>query len=130
MAEDPEGPLWYRGLATGPEDSLAAHVDRVLERFGVRHVAIGHSVSPGAIFPRFDGKVVMIDVGLAAAYQGPPAALVIEDGKAFALHRGARLDLPLGGDLLPYLKAAAALDPQPSRLQATIEQLTTRLVRP
>jgi hypothetical protein len=124
MAEDPEGPLWYRGLATGSEDSLAAHVDQVLERFGVRHVAIGHSVSPGAIFPRFDGKVVMIDVGLAAAYQGPPAALIIENDTAFALHRGTRLDLPLGGDLLPYLKAAAALDPVPSKLQAVIDKLS------
>ncbi|MBL8959498.1 MAG: protein-tyrosine-phosphatase, partial [Gemmatimonadetes bacterium] len=123
MAEDPEGPLWYRGLATGSEDSLAAHVDRVLTHLNVRHIAIGHSVSPGAIFPRFGGKVVLIDVGLAAAYQGPPAALVIEDGQAFALHRGTQLPLPLGGDLLPYLKAAAALDPQPSKLQAVIDQL-------
>ena len=124
MAEDPEGPLWYRGLATGAEDSLAVHVDQVLTHLNVRHIAIGHSVSPGAIFPRFGGKVVLIDVGLAAAYQGPPAALVIEDGTAFALHRGTMLTLPLGGDLLPYLKAAAALDPQPSRLQGVIDQLS------
>lgn len=124
IAEDPEGPLWYRGLATGPEQELAGHVDSVLAAFGVRHVAIGHSVSPGTVFPRFGGKVVLIDVGLAAAYGGPPAALVIEGGRARTLHRGQLLDLPLGGDLLDYLKAAAALDPQPSRLQAVIDQLS------
>lgn len=123
IAEDPEGPLWYRGLATGNEQELAAHVDSALAAFGVQHIAVGHSVSPGTIFPRFGGKVVMIDVGLSAAYGGPPAALVIEGGRARTLHRGQLIDLPLGGDLVPYLKAAAALDPQPSKLQAVIDQL-------
>ncbi len=124
IAEDPEGPLWYRGLATGDEQELAAHVDSVLAAFGVKHIAVGHSVSPGTIFPRFAGKVVMIDVGLSAVYGGPPAALVIEGGLARTLHRGQLLDLPLGTDLLPYLKAAAALDPQPSKLQVVIDQLS------
>jgi hypothetical protein len=39
------------------------------------------------------------------------------------LHRGRKLTLPLGGDPLPYLRAAAKLDPQPSRLQKLIDQL-------
>lgn len=117
IAEDPDGPLWYRGLATGDEHELLPLVDRVLAKFGVQHVAIGHTVTPGTIWPRFDGKVVGIDVGLSAAYGGPPACLIVEDGKAFALHRGTRLALPLGGDLLAYLEAAAAIDPPDSRLR-------------
>lgn len=124
IAEDPEGPLWYRGLATEDEAVLAAHVDSVLAKFGVAHVVIGHTVTPGTILPRFGGKVIMIDAGLSAAYGGQVAALVIEAGTAFALHRGARLQLPLGGDLLPYLKAAAKLDPESSRLRQYVEQLT------
>lgn len=123
MAEDPEGPLWYRGLATGDEAALAPHVDSVLARFGVAHVVIGHTVTPGTILPRFGGKVIMIDVGLSAAYFATPALLIIEEGKAFTLHRGKRLELPLGGDVMPYLQAAAALDPQPSRLRQYIEAL-------
>lgn len=123
IAEDPEGPLWYRGLATGDEVELAQHVDSVLAKFGVSHVVIGHTVTPGAILPRFGGKVIMIDVGLSAAYFATPALLLIEDGKAFTLHRGKRLELPMGGDVLPYLEAAAALDPQPSRLRQYIEAL-------
>jgi hypothetical protein len=59
----------------------------------------------------------MIDVGLSAAYGGPPAALIIEDGTPFTLHRGTRLPLPLGGGLRAYLEAAAALDPPDSRLR-------------
>lgn len=123
IAEDSDGPLWYRGLATGNEAALAEHVDRVLAAFEVRHIVIGHTVTAGTVMTRFGGKVILIDVGLASVYGGPPAALVIERGVPYTLHRGTRLELPLGGDPLPYLKAAAALDPQPSRLQKLIDQL-------
>ena len=123
IAGDSLGPLWYRGLAQGDEAPLAAHVDSVLARFGVKHVVIGHTVTAGTVIPRYDGKVITIDVGLSSAYGGPPAALIIEQGVPWTLHRGTKLALPLGGDPLPYLRAAAALDPQPSRLQPLIDQL-------
>lgn len=123
MADDPEGPLWYRGLATEDEAVLAKHVDSVLARFGVTRVVIGHTVTPGTILPRFGGKVIMIDAGLSAAYGGQMAALVVENGAVFTLHRGTRLPLPLGGDLVAYLRSAAVLDPSPSRLRQYVEQL-------
>lgn len=123
IAEDPDGPLWYRGLALEDEAVLGRHVDSVLSRFGVSHVVIGHTVTPGTVFPRFGGKVIMIDAGMSAAYGGQSAALVVEGGTAYTLHRGQRLPLPLGGDLLAYLKAAAALDPAQSRLRQYVEQL-------
>ena len=124
IAEDSEGPLWYRDLATGDEAPLSAHVDEVLARFGVKHVVIGHTVTDGTVIPRHGGKVLMIDVGLSASYGGPPACLIIEGGTPYTLHRGHKLQLPLGGDLLPYVRAAAALDPPPSRLHQLIERLT------
>lgn len=123
IAEDPDGPLWYRGLATGNEAELSPLVDQVLTKFGVQHVAIGHTVTPGTIWPRFGGRVVAIDVGLSAAYGGPPACLIIEEGKAYTLHRGTRLALPLGGDIFPYLEAAAALDPPDSRLRKYLAEV-------
>jgi hypothetical protein len=123
IAEDPEGPLWYRGLATGDEAALAGHLDSALAAFGVSRIVIGHTVTAGTVLPRFGGKVLMIDVGLSASYGGPPACLVIENGKRYALHRGQLLEIPESGDLLPYLRAAAALDPGPSRLTKLIEQL-------
>ncbi|HEX4935084.1 MAG TPA: metallophosphoesterase, partial [Gemmatimonadaceae bacterium] len=125
MAEDPEGPLWYRGLATGDEAMLAAHVDSVLRRYGVKHVVIGHSTTPGAIMPRFGGRVILIDAGLAAAYGANQAALLVEGGEVFALHRGKKLPLPLGGDVLAYLEAAAALEPEGSRLRQWVAAQTT-----
>jgi hypothetical protein len=123
VSSDSEGPLWFRGLA---EDGGAssAHVDAVLKRHGARRIVIGHTVTGGVVLPRYDGRVVMIDVGLAGVYGGPPAALLLEDGRAFAIHRGRRLALPQAGQpLLPYVRAAAALEPDPGRLRPLLEKL-------
>lgn len=123
MAEDEEGPLWYRGLANGDEALLASHVDSVLRRYGVKHIVIGHTTTPGAIMPRFGGKVIMIDVGLSSAYGANQAALVVEHGAFFAMHRGKKLELPLGSDPFTYLEAAAALEPAGSRLKQWVDQM-------
>jgi len=123
IAEDSLGPLWYRGLATVDEAALAGHVDSVLAAFGVSHIVIGHTITPGAILPRHGGKVIMIDVGMSAAYGGPAAALIVEGTEVFALHRGHRLPLPLEGGVVDYLQRAAALDPPASRLRQYLETL-------
>jgi len=122
VVTDSAGPLWYRGLAEAPEAESAQAVDDLLSRFQVKHLVIGHTPTKGAILPRFEGKVILIDVGLSQAYGGPPACLIIDKSKFQALHRGTRLDLPIGreADWSTYLKAAAALDPQPSPLEPLI----------
>ena len=121
MAMDQDGPLWYRGLAQLPEQDLAAHVDQVLKTHDAAHIVIGHTPSP-AVRTRFGGKVITIDVGLSKVFGGPPAFLIIEGSKYYAMHRGHRLELPAdGGDVLAYLRAAAAVDPQPSPIQRLIE---------
>lgn len=119
---DLQGPLWYRGLAFGPEAPLSAHVDAVLKFHGVNRIVIGHTVAMPAILPRYNGKVVVIDCGLSKVYHGTPAALIIEKGKAFALHRGKLLPLPTSNDgVAAYLQQAAALDPQPSPITQFLE---------
>jgi hypothetical protein len=125
VSTDPEGPLWYRGLAQG-DPALAPHLDAVLARHGCRRMVIGHTVTEGQlVFPRYGGRVVMIDVGLSKVYGGPPAALVLEGGQAFALHRGKRLALPdaEGEPLLRYVREVAALEPDPSRLKPLLTRL-------
>ncbi len=119
---DSAGPLWYRGLAEAPEADVADDVNDLLERYQVKHVVIGHTPTRGAVLPRFDGRVILIDVGLSGFYGGPMACLIVEGTRFQALHRGTRLELPLGKapDWAAYLKAAAALDPQPSPLEALI----------
>jgi 3',5'-cyclic AMP phosphodiesterase CpdA len=113
MIVDEEGPLWYRGMAEGDEQALRRHVDAVLANFGVKRIVVGHTVMAGAVTPRFEGKVIAIDVGLSKSFGGPPAALVLETGKLYALHRGVKLELPLGpgADVPAYLGAAAKLEP-------------------
>jgi len=130
ITTDSEGPLWYRGLAREPDSAIAPLVDRILERFGVEHVVIGHTVTPGAIMPRLGTKVIEIDVGLSEYYGGPLACLVIEKGVPFALHRGELVALPQNGDVLPYLEQVAALEPPDSRLRQYLEQLEAAAPKP
>jgi hypothetical protein len=125
VSSDPEGPLWFRGLAQG-EASLAPHLASVLARHQCRRMVVGHTVTEGGlVFPRYDGRVVQIDVGLSKFYGGPPAALVLEEGKAFALHRGKRLLLPEadGEPVVRYVREVMALEPDAGRLKPLLSKL-------
>jgi hypothetical protein len=124
ITSDPDGPLWFRGLAQG-DPALAGPLETVLKRHGCRRMVIGHTPTEGLVMPLYGGRVVVIDVGLSRFFGGPPAALVLEDGKAFALHRGRRLALPAaeGEPLLRYVREVMALEPDPSRLQALLDRL-------
>jgi hypothetical protein len=119
---DPEGPLWYRGLAIGPEAELAAHVDALLAFHGVARIVIGHTIAPGVVLPRFGGKVILNDVGLSSVYGGPPSSLQIDGGAVSVRHRGTLIPLPRTPDLGAYLAAASAAEPPDSRLRAWLAQ--------
>lgn len=115
MVHNEDGPLWYRGLALHPEETEIEHLERLLEHFGVNRIVLGHTVTRGAIIPRFDGRVILADVGLTAYYGGRVACVLIEGDRAWAIHRGVKVELPQSNDdVLPYLRAVAALDPDPS----------------
>lgn len=122
MLMDDQGPLWYRGLASDPEGGLSSLVDEVLKAFGVARIVIGHTPTAGAVLPRFGGRVVLIDVGLSKGYHDSPACLLIEDGKAWAIHRGTRLALPESSDISRYLADAAQLDPPGTKLRKAAGQ--------
>jgi hypothetical protein len=131
IVTDTEGPLWYRGLSKGDAE-LEPVVDKIRKNFGVERIVVGHTYADAAITPRFDGKVILIDIGLSRVYDniGKVGCLVIENGKPpYVLHRGTRLELPkdAGKDLLRYLKEAAALDPPPSPLMKRIAELEAKL---
>jgi Sel1 repeat/Calcineurin-like phosphoesterase len=130
IASDPQGPLWYGGLAQGDGGQV---VDAILENFGVRRIVAGHIATGGAILPADGGKVILIDAGLSRIHdnRGRIGCLVIEHGQAYALDRGEGLALPAdaGLDLLRYLRQAAALDPAPSPLLPRIAALEASLAR-
>jgi hypothetical protein len=64
LATSETGPLWYRGLATEPEEKLAATLTATLQRLAARAMVIGHTTVPGRIALRFGGRVVQIDTGM------------------------------------------------------------------
>lgn len=124
IAENPESPLWYRGLARNNTEEESAHLDYLLQYFEVNRIVIAHTVTEGAIKPRFDGKVIMIDTGMAAHYGSHKASLVIDDDNYAVFHRDQKFDLPFAGDeLIAYLEKAMALEPDKRRLAALIRNL-------
>jgi hypothetical protein len=83
-----EGPLWYRGLASEPEEGpLAAALEEMLGRLKAEYLVAGHSVVPSfTIQSRFENRVFLIDTGmLKEAYGGRASALEIFNGQ-FTAH--------------------------------------------
>ena len=76
---DPEGPLWFRGYATWPEDTTAAQVTAFLDQMKLARIVVGHTpTTDRRIVARYGGRVVTIDTGmLASYYMGDPSALEI-----------------------------------------------------
>ena len=126
---DPQGPLRFHGMSEGDQSEMA-NLDQTLEHFGAKRIVVGHSDRGYAVVPRFNGKVIVIDAGLARRTSNVAQVdcLLEQNGKLMALHRGVPLELPKDDqeDLLRYLKQAAALDPQPSPLELQIQALEAK----
>jgi hypothetical protein len=78
-----DSPLWYRELATVPEEDLKEEVDAILRNLGAKAMIIAHTPkiarSPRDM-QRFGGRVWIVDTGIARAYGGPASALIIQNG--------------------------------------------------
>lgn len=74
-----EGVVWWRGLATEPDERKACEWVRTLQRrLGVRRVIGGHTPDFEKIVSRCDGGAIIIDTGISKAYGGVLSALEIE----------------------------------------------------
>jgi hypothetical protein len=116
LTEEVASPLRYRGLAEDEDKAPDSHVERVLAAQGVRRIVIGHTVTLTAILPRYNARVVNIDIGLSRFYGRPPACLVLEGNSAYVWHRQTKIEFPQPGttDDTAYLKAVVAADEPPS----------------
>ena len=88
----PEGPLWYRGYATLGDDAQP-QIEALLKRLGAARIVTGHTPQlPGAIRPRFGGRVFLIDTGMLSTYYkgGRPSALEIVGAQVTAIYTDAR----------------------------------------
>jgi hypothetical protein len=89
---EPDGPLWYRGLATMTDDQQPA-VESLLRRHNATRIVLGHTPQlPGRIRARFGGRVILIDTGMLTSYYrgGQPAALELQGGKTTAIYVSGR----------------------------------------
>lgn len=74
---DPDGPVWSRHFSAEPDADDCALLDDSLDKLGVARMVVGHTVHTEGIQSACDGKVWMIDVGLADYYRGPTQVLEI-----------------------------------------------------
>jgi hypothetical protein len=94
LASTEDGPLWYRGMASEPEEAFEPMLESILKRMNARAAVIGHTPVPNArITTRFGGRVVMIDTGMLNAEfypGGVPSALEMQGHTLTAIYEGRR----------------------------------------
>ncbi len=74
---DQDGPVWTRAYSDQPDAEDCAMLERSLELLGAERMIVGHTVHTEGVQSACDGKVWMIDVGMAAHYGGPIQVLEI-----------------------------------------------------
>ncbi len=77
---DPEGPLWFRELATWNEQLFSSEVDKILANLGANHMVVAHTPIIADRISRFNEKVWVIDTGISRLYRGFLSAVIIENG--------------------------------------------------
>jgi hypothetical protein len=99
-------------LASNDEQLEAPHVDAVLAAFDVDRIVIGHTPGLGTIVPRFGGKVLIIDAGIAQYYGSHLASLRIEEDNYFTVQNGKKVLLPSNrSQMLAYFELMAQEEP-------------------
>jgi hypothetical protein len=79
-----DSPLWYRDLATVPEQDMQEELDRVLANLDAKHLVIAHTPRTAVTISqmrRFGGRVWIVDTGISKAYNNNLSALKIIDGE-------------------------------------------------
>jgi hypothetical protein len=116
---DPEGSLWYRGYATGPEDTTRASIDQLRAHLKLERIVVGHTPTQDRrIAVRHTGTVVVIDTGmLTGYYKGQPAMLELTGDRLLGIYLDGVVDLSSNSASKPVALATAKLTPW--RLRST-----------
>ncbi|MEM1262400.1 MAG: metallophosphoesterase [Pseudomonadota bacterium] len=120
----PDGPLWSRSAATGAENATnELEIDGVLATYDAKRMIIGHTPRVGTVLPRFNSKVINVDVGMSKHYGGAVAALEIVGDQLTLIQNGQRFAVPTDNDGVEgYLRAVSPLVAEPRRIERYIEQ--------
>jgi len=125
IVTDPLGPLWYRGMANEDEDGVFSQtLTNILERYQARRVVVGHSPTGGVVWPRFDGRVVANDTGIAAHYGSHTGILELSPAGAVAIYGEHRITLPeTNDDRVGYLEAVIKVDANNALLKQRLAKM-------
>jgi hypothetical protein len=125
IVDDQDGPLWYRGMVTEDEEGVFSQtLDNILERYGAKRVVIGHTPTGGVVWPRFDGRVVANDTGIAAHYGSHFGILELTANGAVAIYGEQRIPLPAGNDdRIGYLEAVIEADANNALMKKRLARL-------
>lgn len=82
VGADPEGPLWFRGLAESlPATTLDSYLSQMFTAQSARRIVMGHTIQENGISLRAGDRLALIDVGMSRqTINGTPSCLVIEPG--------------------------------------------------
>lgn len=97
ILNDPLGPLWYRGLAdeaaaqstdesgapasiAPPAPPIETQLETLLPAYGAKRIVIGHTPILSGIAVLYGGRLIRIDTGISAVYNGKISYLEILDG--------------------------------------------------
>jgi len=89
---NPEGPLWYRGLAR-LADSDEPQILELLKQLGAERFVTAHTPQlPGRVTARFSNHAFLIDTGMLTTFfkGGRPSALELQGGRITAIYPDAR----------------------------------------
>lgn len=125
IIDDPLGPVWYRGLATEDEtDIYSQTLDNVLKRYGVERIVVGHTPTGGAVWPRFDQRVIVNDTGIAGYYGSHKGVLELTPDGAVAIYGDRRIPLPADNQgRQDYLRAVIEADANNGLLKKQLERM-------
>ena len=95
LSIDPEGALWYRGLATEREDPAGGPFAALLAKYGAKRFVTGHTPQQSrSITVRYGGRAILIDTGmLTSFYKGRASALEITGDKLTAFYEDGKVQL-------------------------------------
>lgn len=104
VSVNPDGALWYRGLALEPDDPNGGPFAALLAKYGAKRFVTGHTPQQNrSINTRFGGRAVLIDTGmLSSYYKGRPAALEIAGDTLTAIYETERV--PLAAATVPVYR--------------------------
>jgi hypothetical protein len=124
ILEDEFGPFWFRGLSGGEPQAPLETVEAILAQHDAKHIVVGHTPTMGVIWPRYDGRVVQADAGIATYYGGHVAYLEILPDGLYAGYPWGKLPLPAkDAEAVDYLRSVIERSPDNAQLRKRLEDL-------